>query len=124
MKILIVDDEIHVAHLLAESISSQGHQAIVATSGVDALTFLSKKAPDAVFLDVSMPMLDGVEVLRQIRATHPTLPVIILESRVSEAQIEEVRRLGITDILEKPFVLKFLKDALGSVRDAVRWRTR
>ena len=116
MKILIVDDEIQVANLLAESVKLQGHEAIVAVNGADGLALLEQRCPDAVFLDLVMPEMNGIEVLRLIRAAHQSLPVIVITGHATSAQIDEAKRLGITDCIQKPFVLKHLNDALGSLK--------
>lgn len=116
MKILIVDDEIEVANLLAESVKLQGHEAIVAVSGAEGLALLEQIRPDAVFLDLVMPEMSGIEVLRRIRVADQSLPVIVITGHASSAQIDEARRLGITDCIQKPFILKHLNDALKSVR--------
>ena len=115
MKILIIDDEVHVADLLAEAVKLQGHEAIVAVSGAKGLALVEQKSPDAVFLDIVMPEMDGIEVLRRIRAVHQALPVIVISGRASSEQIDEARRLGITDYIPKPFVLKHLNQALGKL---------
>ncbi len=116
MKILIVDDEVHVATMLAESVQLQGHEAIVARSGEEGLALLAQHRPDAVFLDIVMPRLSGLEVLRQIRERVKTLPVIIITGHASPAQIEEAKRLGATDCIQKPFVLNQLQKALGRLK--------
>ena len=116
MRILIVEDAIHVANLLAESVRLQGHEAIVATSGPEALSLLDLRCPDAVFLDIVMPGVSGIDVLRRIRATHPALPVIVITGSVSSKQIDEVRRLGVTEVIEKPFVLRHLEAALRNLQ--------
>lgn len=113
MKILIVDDEVQVAKLLAESVRIQGHEAVVAFSGAEGLALLEQKQPDAVFLDIIMPEMSGIEVLRRIRETRRSLPVIVITGRASPAQIDEAKRLGITDCIQKPFILKHLNHALG-----------
>ena len=115
MKILIVDDEVGVARLLAESIRLQGHEAIVAGNGEEGLALIEQKHPDAVFLDVVMPEVSGIEVLRRIRERFHALPVIIITGNASSQQIDEARRLGITDCIEKPFGLKGLDHAIESV---------
>ena len=115
MKILIVDDEIHVANILAESVRLQGHEAFVAVSGKEGLALLDQRHPDAVFLDVVLPEMSGLEVLRRIRATHPTIPVIVITGHASVAQIEEAMRLGATDCVVKPFVLNQLNEALAKL---------
>ncbi len=116
MKILIVDDEVHVANLLAESVRLQGHETVVATSGAEGLTLVEQAHPDAVFLDIVMPEVGGIEILRRIRQVHPALPVIVITGHASPAQVEEARRLGVTDCIEKPFVLNHVNRALGSIK--------
>ena len=116
MRILIVDDEIQVAQLLAESVKGQGHEAIVAVTGSEGLVLLEQKRPDAVFLDLVMPEMSGIEVLRRIREAYQTLPVIVITGHASPGQIDEARRLGITDCIQKPFILKHVNDVLGSLR--------
>ena len=116
MRILIVEDSIPVATLLAESVKLQGHEAIVARSGREALSLLDQRLPDAVFLDIVMPEMTGIEVLRRIRQTQPALPVIVITGVASSEQIEEARRLGAMDVMEKPFGLKYLGEALRKLR--------
>ena len=113
MKILIVDDEVHVATVLADSVRLQGHEAFVAAGGEEGLALLDQKRPDAVFLDIVMPGMGGIEVLRRIREVYPALPVIVITGHASTAEIEEAKRLGVTDCVQKPFVLNQLSQALG-----------
>ena len=112
MRILIVDDEVSVATLLAECVKLEGHEAVVAASGAEGLALLEQKQPDAVFLDMVMPDMGGIEVLRRIREVSQTLPVIVITGRASPEQIDEARRLGITDYMEKPSILNYLDHAL------------
>lgn len=116
MRILIVDDKLHVAKVLAESVRLQGHEAFVAGSGSEGLSLLSRVRLDAVFLDIVMPKLSGIEVLRRIRETHPALPVIVITGKASAEEIQEARRLGVTGVIEKPFGLRNLHEALGSLK--------
>src|SRR3990172_7599444 len=90
MKILIVDDEVHVAKVLADSVRLQGDEAFVAGGGEEGLALLDQKRPDAVFLDIVMPGMGGIEVLRRIREVYPALPVIVITGHASTAEIEEV----------------------------------
>lgn len=116
MRILIVDDEVNVATLLAESVRLQGHEVTVASTGREALALVEERRPDAVFLDIVMPHLNGIEVLRRIRETDPVLPVIVITGHASGPQLEEARHLGVTDVIEKPFALAHLNRAIGSLR--------
>ena len=116
MKILVVDDEPEVAEVIAESVRIQGHETTIAHDGQEALQILETFVPDAVFLDLVMPGLSGLDVLQRIRQTHQTLPVIIISGRATAAQVAEAKRLGVADVVEKPFALKHLSEALTDLR--------
>lgn|SRR5574337_262329 len=116
MTILVIDDEPAVASIFAEALTQEGNQVLVATSGEEGLRLLERSRPDAVFLDVAMPDLDGIEVLRQIRSKHARLPVIILSGWATERQLEAARQLGATDVVLKPIALKHLSEALARIR--------
>ena len=113
MKILIIDDEILVATMLADAVSNQGHDVTVAHDGEEGLVLIDQNRPDALFLDVKLGELSGIEVLRRIRRTDPRLPVILITGHAGPEELDEARRLGVMDILEKPFVLNHLSGALG-----------
>lgn len=115
MRILVIDDHPAVALLVAEALENEGHQAFVAGSGEEGLQVIQQNPLDAVFLDIVMPGIDGIEVLRRIREKHANLPVIILSGRVTEGQIETARELGVTDVLRKPAPLKHFARALARV---------
>lgn len=112
MRILVIDDEPAVAGVLAEAFREEGHDVVVAGGGKEGLQALEQNPPDVVFLDIIMPGMDGIEVLRRIRAVYPDLPVIILSGWASPGQLESARRLGVTDVLQKPVALKTLSRAL------------
>jgi DNA-binding response OmpR family regulator len=115
MKLLLIEDDEHVALVLAEAFASDGHDTAIRYTGEEGLAYLTRDRPDAVVLDVRLPRLDGVAVLRQIRATDPTLPVIIMTGLATPGEIAEVRRLGVTEIIEKPEVLRHFSAALARV---------
>ena len=115
MKLLLIEDDEHVAQLLAEAFASQGHATAIRYTGEDGLAYLTRERPDAVVLDVRLPRLTGVAVLRQIRATDPTLPVIIMTGLATPGEIAEIRRLGVTEIIEKPEVLRHFSEALARI---------
>lgn len=118
MRILVIDDHLEVALIVAEALESEGHEAVVAGSGEEGLQAIDQSLPDAVFLDVVMPGIDGIETLRRIRATRPDLPVILLSGTVTEKQIETARRLGVTDVLHKPAPFAHFAEVLARVRPA------
>jgi DNA-binding response OmpR family regulator len=112
---MIIDDEPAVAQALAEAIEGQGHTSLVAHSGHEGLAAIEAQSPDAVFLDMAMPGLDGIAVLREIRRVHPSVPVIIISGWATTEQIAEARRFGITDVIDKPLVLKYMETALKAI---------
>ena len=118
VRILVIDDQLDVALVVAEVLESEGHQALVAGSGEEGLRVIERSPPDAVFLDVVMPGIDGIEVLRRIRQTRPQLPVILVSGTVTAGQIEVARALGVTDVLLKPAPLTRFSQALARVRPA------
>ena len=76
MRILVIDDEPLVADVMAEALRLEDHDVVVASSGEEGLRVIAQKPPDAVLLDIVMPGMDGIEVLRAIRERNPELPVI------------------------------------------------
>ena len=113
MRILVIDDEPLVASVLAEALQDEGNHVVVAGSGVEGLRAIEADVPDAVLLDIRMPGMDGIEVLRRIRTRLPHLPVVILTGWASNTQIDEARRLGVTDVISKPVALRHLARALA-----------
>ena len=115
MKILLIEDDVHVAQVLAEAFAADGHETTVQYTGETGLAYLKRERPDAVVLDVRLPTMNGVAVLRQIRSNDPVLPVIIMTGLATPAEMAEARRLGVAEIIEKPEVLKNFSDALARV---------
>lgn len=115
MKLLVIEDEKAVAQVLADAFGSEGHEVIIRYTGEDGLAYLTTQRPDAVVLDVRLPKLNGVAVLRQIRSNDPALPVIIMTGQATPDEVAEIRALGVTEIIEKPEVLKRFSEALDSI---------
>ncbi len=105
MNILIVDDEPQVAEVLAKSLARQGHRTTVVHSGEEALRQIEVSTPDALFLDVSMPGINGLDVLAEVRRTRPQLAVVVITGHATPDEVEEVKRLGAVDVIPKPAAL-------------------
>jgi len=115
MKILLIEDDEDVAEVLAEAFAAGGHEVAIALTGEDGLARLAREHPDAIVLDVRLPGLNGVDVLRQIRSLDPGLPVIIMTGLATPGELTEIRRLGVTEIVEKPELLKRFGEALARI---------
>lgn len=78
MKILVVDDEKNILKLYKSELEDEGYDVITASSGREALEVFEREAPDLVTLDILMPDMDGIQVLRQMKEKRPNIPVIML----------------------------------------------
>ena len=105
MEILIVDDEPQVAETLARSLNRQGHRTTVVHSGQEALDCLDSVAPDAMFLDVSMPGMNGLDVMAEVKRLKPGLAVVIITGHATAEEVERVKELGAVDVIQKPSAL-------------------
>ena len=112
MRILIVDDEPHVAELIARSLAREGHAPSVAHSGDEALQLIHGGEPDALFLDISMPGMNGLDVLAEVRRRRPALPVVVITGHATPDQVDQVKRMGAVDVIEKPAPLAHYQLAL------------
>jgi two-component system response regulator AtoC len=86
----------------------------VALTGRDALTLIERTPPDVVLLDIRMPDMDGVEVLRRIRAAHPALPVIMITASDDIGVARATLKMGALDYVSKPFDYGYLAQAVAT----------
>lgn len=114
--VLVVDDDAHLRRTLAISLRAHGYEAEVVGDGRSAVQAFGERVPDVVILDLGLPDLDGVEVLRRIRADS-TVPVIVLSARTDSVDKVEALDLGADDYVTKPFGMQEL---LARVRVALR----
>ncbi len=101
-KVLLVDDEEEFVKALAERLKMRDLQSDMVYDGEQALDFVEKKEPDVMVLDLKMPGIDGIEVLKQVKKAYPGIEVIILTGHGTEKDEERAKRLGAFDYLEKP----------------------
>jgi CheY-like chemotaxis protein len=101
-KILVVDDDAVVGKSFDRVLSGKGYAVITARDGAEALEKLATENYDAVFTDIKMPRMDGLEVAELIKATRPWLPVVIVTGYGTEANEERARAAGVCDFLRKP----------------------
>lgn len=111
-KILVVDDEILVLELLADFLESRGYQVATAANGREAIAAVAQDVPDLVLMDVSMPEMDGEEALKQIVASQPGLPVVMVTANADAAITSRLLGLGAVDYVPKPFDLDYLDQAV------------
>ena len=107
--ILVVDDEPPIRDLLRKFLSARGYQVRVAADGQQALALVDQKSPDIIVLDVNMPGMNGIEVLKRLRAKNYAGGVMFLTSSQDEMLLQEGLELGSVDILGKPVDLERLE---------------
>ena len=109
MTILVVDDEPQITALLSGYLSSRGYQVRVASEGLHALALVDQEPPDLIVLDIHMPGMNGIEVLKRLRAKNYAGGVIFLTSSQDETLLQEGLELGSVDVLGKPVDLERLE---------------
>jgi len=116
LKILVIDDEPPIRKLLRMGLSTQGYEVLEAPNGKAGLELLSQK-PDLIILDLGLPDIQGLELLRTIRSRNEGLPIVVLSSRGDEAGKVQALDLGADDYVTKPFGMEEL---LARMRAALR----
>jgi two-component system nitrogen regulation response regulator NtrX len=114
--ILVVDDEASIRDALKQLFEYEGHKVALASDGIEALAFLEESRPDLIFLDVKMPGLDGLEVLKRIRDRDSAALVVMISGHGTIDTAVDATRKGAYDFLEKPLdsdrLLLTLRNAL------------
>ncbi len=108
-KILIVDDIKETCDTLKEILAEEGYQTFSALTGRTALNTVKKKKPDLVLLDIKMPKMGGIEVLKRIKQIDKDVVVVMITAYGALDTAKEAMRLGAYDYVSKPFDLKFIK---------------
>jgi two-component system, OmpR family, KDP operon response regulator KdpE len=116
LKVLVVDDEPPIRKLLRTGLSTQGYEILEAPNGKTSLELLAQN-PDLVILDLGLPDMQGLELLRMMRARNEAVPIVVLSSRGDEVGKVQALDLGADDYITKPFGMDEL---LARMRAALR----
>ena len=119
LRVLVVDDEPPIRRFLRASLLAQGYDVMEAEDGEKALQEIRRRPADLLVLDLGLPGIDGLEVIRRLRGDGATVPIIVLSSRMDEAGKVEALDLGADDYVTKPFGMDEL---LARIRTAMRHR--
>ncbi|AQQ54295.1 response regulator [Planococcus lenghuensis] len=110
--ILIVDDQPGIRLLLAEVFKKEGYHTVLASNGIEALRKTDETAPDAVLLDMKIPGMNGIEILKRLKAEKPDLPIMMMTAYGELDLIEESVSLGAVRYFTKPFDIFEVRDAV------------
>jgi DNA-binding NtrC family response regulator len=108
-RILVVDDERMIRWSIQQALSKDGHSVAAVETGEEAVAQASDEMPDLVFLDITLPGIDGVEVLRRLKAIDPSVAVVMVTATDDVKTAVEAMRLGASDYISKPFDLDRLR---------------
>ncbi len=123
-KVLLVDDEREFVQTLSERLSLRDMGSAVAFDGESALKLVHEEEPEVMILDLKMPGIDGIEVLRRVKETQPGIEVIILTGHGSEADRQTCLNLGAFAYLQKPVDIDVLSDTLKKANEKIQARKK
>lgn len=120
LSILLVEDEKNICDFISTSLSAQDYLISTAHTGKEALPIITSQCPDLILLDLRLPDMDGMEIIRQVR-TWSSVPIIVLSARTQEQEKVRALDLGADDYLTKPIGTSEL---LARIRTALRHSNR
>jgi len=118
-KILVIDDDRGIRHLLDALLRDKGYSVLLAENGQKGLELFRQERPDVIVLDLKMPEMDGLTVLRHVRSLNLTQPVIIYLGAWTPKTEQQIRALGITETVTKDCSLDRLEEAVKRVRSCL-----
>ena len=114
-RILIVDDEKNIVRSLTEILTDEGYEVTNTEDGIKALEIIQKDPPDLVLLDIWLPGMDGIEVLKTVKVYHPEIEVLIMSGHGTIDTAVKATKLGAQDFIEKPFSLDRITQSIAGV---------
>ena len=111
-KVLVADDERSICQAFVQFLNAEGHEALTASNGEEAVNKVTQEQPELVFLDIQMPGMDGLQSLKQIHEHTPGLPVIIMTAYGTMQTAIEAMQFGAFDYLTKPVDLTQIRNLM------------
>ena len=122
--LLVVDDEALTLRTISRALREEGYEVFLASSGEEALEIYAQEKPDLALVDVVLPGIDGIEVLRQIRKQNPAAIVLMMSAYHQVERAVEAMKLGAYDYLIKPFHLADLANTIRRASETLALRVR
>ena len=120
IKILLVDDEEDFIRALSERLELRDLKSNTALDGAQAIKLVDDQEPDIMILDLKMPGINGMEVLRKVRKSYPRIQVIIQTGHGNDMDEAEARELGVFDYLKKPVDIELLVERIKAAAKAMK----
>lgn len=114
-KILIVDDEEHIRSLLETYLTRQGFKTSQAKDGDEAFEIIAVEKPDLIFLDIQLPGMDGVGILKVVKKRYPSIAVVMISGNATEEIAKQTLEIGAFDYINKPVDLDKVSEVICCV---------
>ncbi|PIQ95476.1 MAG: UDP-3-O-[3-hydroxymyristoyl] N-acetylglucosamine deacetylase [Nitrospinae bacterium CG11_big_fil_rev_8_21_14_0_20_56_8] len=114
-RILIVEDETNIASSIKGILADEGYEVTATGDGLDALEQIQADPPDLLVLDIWLPGMDGIEVLKTVKTYHPEIEVLVMSGHATIDTAVQATKLGAFDFIEKPFTLDHLTQSVENV---------
>jgi DNA-binding response OmpR family regulator len=119
LKILVVDDEVEIVDFVKNFFEERNFEVITAYNGKDALGIVATATPEIMLLDMKMPVMDGIQTLKELSATDYNTKVIVVSAVEELDRIDEAKELGAVNYITKPLSLEQLEDTVTVLADAL-----
>lgn len=114
MRIMLVDDSRTIRNIQKNVLKQLGHEDIVeAEDGVQALALFNEKVPDLALIDWNMPNMDGITLVKKIRESNKTLPLIMCTTEAEKSRVLEAIKAGVNNYIVKPFTVESLGEKIN-----------
>ena len=113
--VLVVDDLEDIGWIISKALTGKGYKVLIATSGGDAISKIKEDKPSIIILDIRLPDINGIELLKSIKKTNPNVKCIIITAYPTQHLKQEAKELGVCDFIPKPFKI----DKLSKVVDLI-----
>ena len=116
-RILVVDDEVYIVHILDFSLGMEGYEVVTALDGEQALERVAQQKPDLIVLDIMMPKLDGYETCKVLKSREETrdIPIILLSAKGRNVDQKTGFEVGADDYITKPFSPRKLVERINAI---------
>ena len=108
-RILVIEDDADIATVLRDRLETMGNEVVTAIDGQAGLEAFEREAPNLLLLDLELPKVNGMDVLRRIRKNSPEVPIVVMTAHGTIARAVEAMKEGATDFITKPFDSDYLK---------------
>lgn len=121
-KILVVDDEVDILEMIELGLQPSGYELLLASRGDRAMQLFDRHRVDLVICDIRMPGMNGMTIIERLRERAPELPIIIVTGFAAPDTLEQCAKVGVVEVLRKPFVFQDLSNAVKSALERTRAR--